>query len=106
MRTKLLSFKLSGIKSLQKEIELKFSNYLLKDPSKNIAKVKSIYGVNGAGKTSVVLGMKILTEFLRSPDYLSENRVILNDLINYNTDTFSATILFSTFDNNEKEYPS
>lgn len=102
MRTKLLSFKLSGIKSLQKEIELKFSNYLLKDPSKNIAKVKSIYGVNGAGKTSVVLGMKILTEFLRNPDYLSEKRVILNNLINYNTDTFSATILFSTFDNNEK----
>ena len=96
MRTKLLSFKLSGIKSLQNEIELKFSNYLLKDPSKNIAKVKSIYGVNGAGKTSVVLGMKILTEFLRSPEYLSENRVILNDLINYNkeyiTDFFEIRV--------------
>lgn len=98
MRIKLLSFKLSGVKSLQKEIELKFSNYLLKNPYKNITKIKSIYGVNGAGKTSVVLGMKILIEFLRSPDYLSENRVILNELINFDTNTFSATVLFSTFD--------
>ena len=100
MRIKLLSFKLSGVKSLQKEIELKFSNYLLKNPSENITKIKSIYGVNGAGKTSVVLGMKILIEFLRSPDYLSENRVILNELINFDTNTFSATALFSTFDDN------
>lgn len=97
MRIKLLSFRLSGVKSLQKEIELKFSNYLLKNPSENITKIKSIYGVNGAGKTSVVLGMKILIEFLRSPDYLSENRVILNDLINFDTNIFSATVLFSTF---------
>lgn len=87
-KTYLLNFKVSGIKNLEKSIELSFYKKTIDkqfDPEKY--KIKAIYGENGSGKTAIVIGMDILKSIIIDSTYLndSKNQQYLRAMVNKKT---------------------
>lgn len=84
----LLNFKLSGIKNLEKSIELNFYKKTIDkqfDPEKY--RIKAIYGENGSGKTAIVVGMDVLRNIIIDSTYLndSKNQQYLQAMVNKKT---------------------
>lgn len=81
----LLSLTICGIKNIEKEIRIDFYKKTIDknfDPS--LYRVKAIYGENGAGKTGIVMAVKILQQLIINGRYLSDsvNQGILDAIIN------------------------
>lgn len=87
----LLSMRLSGIKSIEKEIEIKFYKKTIDNPfDPERYNVKAIYGENGSGKTAIISAMDIVRNIVLDDQYLSQkdNQVVLNEMINKKTKRF------------------
>ena len=68
----LLKMKINGIKDIDREVEIKFCNSVLKrkfDPSDS--HVKAIYGANGAGKTALVYAVEVYRSLMCKSGYLT-----------------------------------
>lgn len=95
----LLNMSISGIKNIEKEIEIDFyGKKVNKDQEVNRNNVKGIYGENGTGKTAIITAVNIVKEFLFNDNYLrdSHNQALLRELINKNTQEFFFKCEFVT----------
>lgn len=84
----LLNLKLSGVKNIKGEIELKFyKKTITKDFNPDKYRVKAIYGENGSGKTAIITAVKILRNIIIESGYLNDpsNQQKLNEIINKST---------------------
>lgn len=97
MKFFLLKMCLSGIKNIEKEIEINFyKNTLNKKFDASNSHVKAIYGSNGAGKTGVMYAVDIYQNLVLNQNYLSvcNNDGRLDCLINKNTQEFKINMVF------------
>ncbi len=97
MKFFLLKMYLSGIKNIEKEIEINFYNSTLKrnfDASNS--HVKAIYGANGAGKTGIMYAVDIYKNLVLDPKYLTVCNAngSLNCLVNQNTQEFKINMIY------------
>ena len=93
----LLSFAVSGIKNVEKEVTLEFYNKTIDksfDPEK--FRVKAIYGENGSGKTAIITAARILKNLIITEDYFGDKDVQrkLQRLINKKTKKLSMSAVF------------
>ena len=84
----LLDLKISGIKNIEKPIDIPFYKKTIKndfDPEQY--RIKGIYGENGSGKTAIMTAIKILTRVLLDRNYLTDsvNQKNLAECINKKT---------------------
>ncbi len=97
MKFFLLKMVLSGIKNIDKEIEINFFNNTLTkkfDPSNS--HVKAIYGANGAGKTGIMYAVDIYKNLVGDPKYLTVCNAngSLDCLINQNTHELKIKMVY------------
>lgn len=84
----ILDLKISGIKNIEKPIEIPFYKKTIKnDFDPNQYRIKGIYGENGSGKTAIMTAIKILTRVLLDRNYLTDsvNQKNLAECINKKT---------------------
>ena len=84
----LLNLRISGIRNIEKQIEIPFYKKTIKndfDPQKY--RVKGIYGENGSGKTAIMTAVRIMTRIILDRNYLSDsvNQRLLAENINKKT---------------------
>lgn len=105
MKVFMLSFKVNGVKNIEKEIEINFYNKTLKRFSPCGSNVKGIFGPNGIGKTSIIKGMDILRKISLNDNYLTNdfNLIILDKIINKKIEKASLEIEFLIIDSNKKK---
>lgn len=105
MKVFMLSFKVNGVKNIEKEIEINFYNKTLKRFSPCGSNVKGIFGPNGIGKTSIIKGMNILRKISLNDNYLTNdfNLIILDKIINKKIEKANLEIEFLIIDSNKKK---
>ena len=105
MKVFMLSFKVNGVKNIEKEIEINFYNKTLKRFSPCGSNVKGIFGPNGIGKTSIIKGMDILRKISLNDNYLTNdfNLIILDKIINKKIEKANLEIEFLIIDDNKKK---
>ena len=105
MKIFMLSFKVNGIKNIEKEIEINFYNKTLKRFNPCGSNVKGIFGPNGIGKTSIIKGMDILRKISLNDNYLTNdfNLIILDKIINKKIEKASLEIEFLVIDEKKKK---
>lgn len=84
----LLSYKVNGIKNLDKDVKLEFYKKTIdKDFDPKEYNVKAIYGENGTGKSAIITSVKVLKNLMLNKLYLVDpkNQMYLNNLINKKT---------------------
>lgn len=84
----LLNLSISGIKNIEKMIEIPFYKKTIKDDfNPEQYRIKGIYGENGSGKTAIMTAVKIMTRILLNRNYLSDsvNQKLLSENINKKT---------------------
>ena len=84
----LLNLSISGIKNIEKMIEIPFYKKTIKDDfNPEQYRVKGIYGENGSGKTAIMTAVKIMTRILLNRNYLGDsvNQKLLAENINKRT---------------------
>lgn len=99
----LLGLKISGIKNIEKPIEIPFYKKTIKDDfDPDQYRVKGIYGENGSGKTGIMVAVKIMTRILLDRNYLNDsvNQRLLAENINKKTNRFSIEAVFRTMEMN------
>lgn len=98
--SKIIAFKTSGLKNIEKDIEIKFlpklinKNEIIKTEGK---KIKAIYGNNGAGKTAIISSLELYKNICFNSNYLlnESNLKKLNELINKKTKHFKFESIFA-----------
>ena len=105
MKIFMLSFKVNGVKNIEKEIEINFYNKTLKRFSPCGSNIKGIFGPNGIGKTSIIKGMDILRKISLNDNYLTNdfNLIILDKIINKKIEKASLEIEFLVIDDKKKK---
>ena len=105
MKIFMLSFKVNGVKNIEKDIEINFYNKTLKRFSPCGSNVKGIFGPNGIGKTSIIKGMDILRKISLNDNYLTNdfNLIILDKIINKKIEKANLKIEFLVIDDNKKK---
>lgn len=105
MKIFMLSFKVNGVKNIEKDIEINFYNKTLKRFSPCGSNIKGIFGPNGIGKTSIIKGMDILRKISLNDNYLTNdfNLIILDKIINKKIEKASLEIEFLVIDNKKKK---
>lgn len=105
MKIFMLSFKVNGVKNIEKDIEINFYNKTLKRFSPCGSNIKGIFGPNGIGKTSIIKGMDILRKISLNDNYLTNdfNLIILDKIINKKIEKASLEIEFSVIDDKKKK---
>ena len=105
MKVFMLSFKVNGVKNIEKEIEINFYNKTLKRFSPCGSNVKGIFGPNGIGKTSIIKGIDILRKISLNDNYLTNdfNLIILDKIINKKIEKVNLEIEFLIIDSNKKK---
>jgi len=100
----MLSFKVNGIKNIEKEIEINFYNKTLKRFNPCGSNVKGIFGPNGIGKTSIIKGMDILRKISLNDNYLTNdfNIIILDKIINKKIEKAKLEVEFLVIKNKKK----
>lgn len=81
----LLSYKVNGIKNIDKDIKLDFYKKTIdKDFDPREYNVKAIYGENGTGKSAIITSVKVLKNLMLNRFYLTDstNRILFKDLFN------------------------
>lgn len=104
MKIFMLSFKVNGIKNIEKEIEINFYNKTLKRFNPCGSNVKGIFGPNGIGKTSIIKGMDILRKISLNDNYLTNdfNIIILDKIINKKIEKAKLEVEFLVIKNKKK----
>lgn len=85
----LTKYSVRGIKSLDQLVELSFyKKTITKNPNTQDYNIKGIYGMNGSGKSGIIISVEILRNLLTRFRYLGESSVqeTLNQLINKETE--------------------
>ena len=97
MELRLISLKLSGIKSIEKEIEISFLKKNFNDNVFTNSYVKTIYGPNGSGKTGIVNAFEIYKHLITSdfPFISNSYNSFLPNMINKKTKTFLFDVIFA-----------
>ena len=92
----ILQIKINGIKNIENEICINFTNTIIEKGIKNIDKVKGIFGYNGAGKTAIITAIDIYKNIVTDINYLNQNDVKeeLIKLINYKNKQLSLSVLY------------
>ena len=105
MKIFMLSFKVNGVKNIEKDIEINFYNKTLKRFSPCGSNIKGIFGPNGIGKTSIIKGMDILRKISLNYNYLTNdfNLIILDKIINKKIEKASLEIEFLVIDDKKKK---
>ncbi|WP_314812188.1 ATP-binding protein [Fusobacterium pseudoperiodonticum] len=105
MKIFMLSFKVNGVKNIEKDIEINFYNKTLKRFSPCGSNIKGIFGPNGIGKTSIIKGMDILRKISLNDNYLTNdfNLIILDKIINKKIEKASLEIEFLVIDEKKKK---
>lgn len=105
MKIFMLSFKVNGVKNIEKDIGINFYNKTLKRFSPCGSNVKGIFGPNGIGKTSIIKGMDILRKISLNDNYLTNdfNLIILDKIINKKIEKASLEIEFLVIDDKKKK---
>ena len=67
---KLLQIRTRGIKNLDRDVVISFSNLVVNDGIKNINNVKGIYGYNGAGKSAFITSIELYKKLMIDRNYL------------------------------------
>ena len=92
--------RINGIKSLDKEIVLNFSNATLK-PKYDYSKsnVKAIYGPNGSGKSGIMSALYIYKEIMQNNNGINAPWLtsLIRESINQSTKKLSFEIVFSNY---------
>lgn len=104
MKIFMLSFKVNGIKNIEKEIEINFYNKTLKRFNPCGSNVKGIFGPNGIGKTSIIKGMDILRKISLNDNYFTNdfNIIILDKIINKKIEKANIEVEFLLIKNKKK----
>ena len=93
----LLNYRVKGVKSLDKEVELSFYKKTIRRPlGFSDYNAKGIYGMNGSGKSAIISSVEILKNILLKEDYLSNSIVQrkLKELINKSSHECSIGVDF------------
>ena len=93
----LLTLKVSGIKNIEKDIQIDFYKKTIdKNFNPEKYRVKAIYGENGSGKTAIVTAVHLLKQLMSSEAYLSEskNQQFLHEIINKKTERLNIEVEF------------
>ncbi|WP_064590251.1 AAA family ATPase [Streptobacillus moniliformis] len=100
----LCSISVSGIKNICNPIKIDFLNSKKYELDKN--KIKGIFGKNGVGKTAIIKSVEILKKIVLNPNFLSsrENILMLNKLINFESNEFNIEVEFVKESNIKKKY--
>ena len=100
MKYRLIEVKLSGTKSIKKEIEIYFAKRNFDSTFFDESLIKSIYGPNGCGKTAIVSAFSIYRTLLTSdfPFKMDNYEELLNNIINIETKRFSFCATFAILD--------
>lgn len=100
----LCSISVSGIKNICNPVKIDFLNSKKYEFDKN--KIKGIFGKNGAGKTAIIKSVEILKKIVLNPNFLSsrENILMLNKLINFESNEFNIEVEFVKKSNIKKKY--
>lgn len=90
----LLSLTVQGMKNLEKAISLNFYDSTISSitPGKN--KIKAIYGINGSGKTAIILSVYFLKQLMLFPNCINTWRDRLKSIINQKKEAFYAKVVF------------
>lgn len=99
----LISLSVIGIKGLSQKIDLRFHNKTFPHETPYSDNIKGIYGVNGAGKTSIIVSVLILKRLLSEPDFLAGHKRWLDDLINYESGYFTIAVEYCYFHGEKRE---
>ncbi len=98
MKNFLLKMKASGIKNIDREIELNFCNKILPENA-DFSKfnVKAVYGPNGAGKTGLIYAAEIYRNLVFDDKYITLGNAdgSLSNLINQISKEFCVTMNFA-----------
>ena len=99
----LLGLKTSGLKSLEKTIDLQFYNHDIKDLSCDKSLIKAIYGTNGEGKTAIAHTLELYKNSIVNGDYLSAQSFdgSLQELINQHSQKVFIDIYFASIQNDK-----
>ncbi len=100
----LLGISVSGIKNIEKEVNLSFYKKGIDksfDPEKY--RVKAVYGENGAGKSALMTSISIFKDLIVDDDYLKnpEKQKLLRELINKKTKCFHFQCEFLNEENGD-----
>ena len=101
----LLNFSVSGIKNIEKEVQLNFYKKTVdKDFDPERYRIKAIYGENGSGKSAIITAVKIFQDLMLSDNYLSEskNQGFLDEIVNKTTHIFKFSCEFLVNDDSDK----
>lgn len=105
MQYVLLNISTSGLRSINKEISLKF--YPFVNVSKPILKeknIKGIYGPNGTGKSAIIASLEIYKQLCLSESFLFQNNILYNlhEAINKVNKEFAIETSFVVYYEEEK----
>jgi hypothetical protein len=89
------SFTVCGVKNISKPVTLCFHNKTFSPSPLKRNPVKAVYGVNGAGKTALMLGVSIFKGLLTNSDYLAVHQRMLDDIICFSKKSFEAKASFA-----------
>lgn len=97
MKFRLIELKVSGIKCIEKEIEINFAKHNFGKEFFDQSIIKSIYGPNGSGKTAIISSFSIYRNLLTNdfPFMMDNYEDLLNKLINKKIKTFKMAVTFA-----------
>ena len=80
---KLLQLSTYGMKNIEREITINFSNETIKNGITKINNVKGIFGYNGAGKSAIIMSVDLYKNIVCDPTFLVQKKTIeqLNKLL-------------------------
>lgn len=104
MKTQLLRFKIKGIKNIDKDIAIDFSDEtIINNKVSKVGKIKSIYGYNGAGKSAIISAMEIYKTINNNSFYTNNDfKFEIGSLINLKNRKAFLEVVFLCDDKNKK----
>ena len=98
---KLLQLSTYGMKNIEREITINFSNETIKNGITKINNVKGIFGYNGAGKSAIIMSVDLYKNIVCDPTFLVQKKTIeqLNKLLNYKRNEFYISMSFEYIKN-------
>ena len=93
---KLLQLSTYGIKNLENEIIITFSNETIENGINKLNNIKGIFGYNGSGKSAIITSIDLYKNIICDSTFLIQNETKekLNKLINYKKQEFYISMIY------------
>ena len=93
---KLLQLSTYGIKNLENEITITFSNETIENGINKLNNIKGIFGYNGSGKSAIITSIDLYKNIICDSTFLIQNETKekLNKLINYKKQEFYISMIY------------